>query len=146
MKWLRLLCRVGLGGLFVVSGFQKLILPAENFAAVIEKFEILSGPAAAFLSHTLPWAEFFAGVFLVVGLWTPLSLAALWLMNTVFIGVLGSALARKLPLDQCGCFGKNLSIPLPVMLGLDLFIWSAFLFLFLTRRVPTPSLDSRLEK
>lgn len=146
MKWLRLLCRVGLGGLFVVSGFQKLILPAENFAAVIEKFEILSGPAAAFLSHALPWAEFLAGVFLVVGLWTPLSSAALWLMNTVFIGVLASALARKLPLDQCGCFGKNLSIPLPVMLGLDLLIWMVFLFLFLTRRVPTPSLDSRLEK
>ena len=146
MKWLRLLCRAGLGGLFVVSGFQKLILPSENFAAVIEKFEILSSPAAAFLSHTLPWAEFFAGVFLAVGLWTPLSLAALWLMNTVFIVVLGSALARKLPLDQCGCFGKNLSIPLPVMLGLDLLIWAAFLFLFLTRRVPTPSLDSRLEK
>ena len=146
MKWLRLVLRAALGSAFVVSGFQKLISPAENFAAVIEKFEIIQGPAAIFLSHVLPWGELVAGACLLVGLWIPLSLAALWLMNTVFIGVLGSALIRKLPLEQCGCFGKNLSIPIPVMLGLDCLIWAAFLFLFLTRRVSTPSLDSYFEK
>ena len=146
MKWFRLFCRVALGSVFIVSGFQKLIAPAENFASVIEKFEILRGPAAVFLSHTLPWVELLAGASFALGLWTPLSMATLWLMNTVFIGVLGSALMRKLPLEQCGCFGKDLSIPLPVMLGIDTAFWAAFLFLFLTRRVSTPSLDIFLEK
>ncbi len=142
----RLLLRAALGSVFIVSGFQKLISPAQNFAAVIEKFEIIQGPAALTLALTMPWIELIAGILFVLGLWTTVSLSALWLMNTLFVGVLASALARKLPLDQCGCFGEKISIPLPVMLSIDMALWALFLFCFLSRRKSAPSLDSFFEQ
>ena len=73
--------RILLGAVFIFSGFQKLTHPAENFQAVIEKFEIVGGSAAAVLSHVIPWYEFVFGAFLVLGLWTDLALAALWPLN-----------------------------------------------------------------
>jgi putative oxidoreductase len=145
--FLLLLVRVSVGGIFVVSGLEKLGGPAVNFALVIEKYEILGGgfPAMA-LAQTLPWAELIAGVFLVLGLRTRGALFVLWTMNTVFIGVLISALWRKLPIEECGCFGGALSRPLPQILALDLTLWVLFLVYFLaSNRVKVPSLDAWID-
>lgn len=145
--FLLLLVRAALGGVFVVSGFQKLWGPWENFAAVIEKFEIIHGLPVTVLARTLPWAEFLAGVFLILGLRTILSLFVLWAMNTAFIGVLASAIARKLPIQECGCFGEALSLSLPKMLAVDISIWVLFLVFFLgSKRVKLPSLDVSMDK
>ena len=134
--------RVLLGAVFMVSGFQKLTAPYQNFAAVIEKFEILRGPAVPWLAQTLPWAEFVLGVFLIVGLWERLSLLGLWAMNTVFLAVLASAILRKLPVQSCGCFGEAASLSLPQMLGIDALLWVLFLVYFLTGlRLALPGFD-----
>ena len=130
--------RVLLGGVFLITGFQKLIAPYQNFAAVIEKFELIQGPSAAFLAQTLPWMEFIFGVFFILGLWEYLSLAVLWAMNTVFIGILASAIARKLPIQSCGCFGEAISLSLPHMLWIDLSLWGLFFIYFLTSRRQQP--------
>ena len=143
---LLLFIRLLLGSVFVVSGFQKLWAPAANFTAVIEKFEILRGVPAAALAQTLPWAEFVAGVFLILGLRTRGALVVLWAMNTVFVGILISALWRKLPLEQCGCFGEAITLSLPQTLALDLILWGLFLVYFLAaNRVTVPSLDAVIE-
>ena len=140
--FLMLLVRVALGAVFVVSGFQKLWMPAANFAAVIIKFEIIQGQPAAVLAQTLPWAEFIAGVFLILGLRTQLAVFILWAMNTVFIGILASAVWRKLPIQECGCFGEAISLSLPKMIAVDILLWALFLIFFLfSRRARTPSLD-----
>ena len=135
--------RAALGAVFVVSGFQKLTTPYQNFSAVIEKFEILPSAAAAVLAQTLPWAEFVSGVFLVAGFWEPVALAVLWAMNTLFIGVLLSALLRKLPIDSCGCFGEALTLPLPKILSVDIFFWGLFFVYFFARKRSSaiPGLD-----
>ena len=131
-----------LGAVFAVSGFQKLASPYQNFAAVIEKFELLSAAHAALLAQTLPWAEFVAGVFLILGFWERISLFLLWFMNTVFLGVLGSALARKLPIDSCGCFGEAVTLSLPKILALDISLWVFFLIYFFgSRSGSVPGLD-----
>ncbi len=141
------LVRAAMGCVFVVSGFQKLSAPAENFAAVIEKFEILRGLPVTILAQTLPWAEFIAGVFLVLGLRTRLSLFILWVMNTIFIGILASALLRKLPIQECGCFGKAVSLSIPQMLAVDVSLWVFFLVYFLaSRRIKVLSLDGRIDR
>ena len=134
--------RAALGAVFIVSGFQKLSSPYQNFAAVIEKFELLPGPGTVFLAQTLPWFEFIAGVFFVLGFWERISLLVLWAMNSVFLGVLASALIRKLPIDSCGCFGEAVSLSLPKILALDAGFWVLFLVYFLTaRRSAVPALD-----
>ena len=130
--------RFFLGAVFAVSGFQKLIGPYQNFAAVIEKFEILNSSGASWMARTMPWAELVLGVFLVLGLWERLSLAGLWAMNTSFIAAIASALARKLPIQSCGCFGEAVSVPLPVTLAFDILLWALFLLYFLKGRRPDP--------
>ena len=112
--------RIGTGLLFVVSGFEKLIGPYQNFQFVIEQYRVIDGPQAAMAAQVLPWAELIAGAFFMLGLWTRISGAAVLGMFGIFLGAVGQALLRKLPLDECGCFGDLISIPLPVVFGMDL--------------------------
>ena len=140
---LLIIIRILLGAVFVVSGFQKLAVPAENFQAVIDKFEVVQGPAGAFLSHAIPWWEFIFGIFLILGLWTTQALLALWSLNVLLIGVVFSALFRKLPIEECGCFGEALSLPLPAIFAVDIGLCVLFaVFFFFSRGSRLPGLDS----
>lgn len=141
------LARVALGALFVFSGFQKLMQPSENLLAVIHTYALLPNAAAVPFSKVLPWAEYIAGVFLILGLWTRLSLAALWLSNTAFIIALSQALLRKLPLGACGCFGDAVTLSPQKMLGVDILLWCVFLLLWSRAgAVKRASLDSVFDR
>ncbi len=143
--WSFLAGRVLLGAVFIVSGFQKLTTPAVNFAAAIEKFEVVGGPSALFIAQTLPWLEFAGGVLFVLGLWTTVSGLLLWAMNSGFTLLLASSLIRKLPIEQCGCFGEAIHLSVPHMLVLDSVFWVLFLLFFAARgRERAPSLDKAL--
>ena len=121
--------RIFAGSVFVASGFIKLMQPYQNFLAIIRSYEILSGSPAVALAKTMPWAEFVVGVFLVLGLWSRLSILVLWAFNTVFIGVVGSALVRRLPIQECGCFGDSFSLKPQQILWLDIALWLVFMFM-----------------
>jgi hypothetical protein len=112
--------RVVTGLLFAVSGFEKLVSPYQNFQFVIEQYQVVGGEQAAWIAKTLPWAELVAGAFFLLGLWTPAAGAAILALFGVFIVAVGQALVRRLPMDECGCFGELISIPLPVVLVMDL--------------------------
>ncbi len=129
-----LVLRVIVGAVFVISGFMKLIAPYENFLAEIHEFQILEGPAAVWLAKGLPWIEFYAGLFLVLGLWPNAALIVVWALNSSFVGVVGQALARKLPIGECGCFGALVTLKPSQILALDIGIWVACLFLFIFRK------------
>ena len=136
--------RVLLASVFIASGFEKLNSPVQNFAAVIEKYQFIPAPLLSATAHAVPWIELVLGVLFALGLWTRASLLGLWVMNTGFIVLIGSALVRKLSIDECGCFGTAVSVPLPVTLALDCVLWVLFLVYFRTLgRVPVPSLDNR---
>lgn len=128
------LLRVVIGSLFVVSGFEKLIGPYQNFVYVIQNYSFLPLALAEMVARLLPWAEFFLGIFLVLGLWTKWTLRALMALLLMFMGVVIQALIRQLPITECGCFGGLISFPLPVILAFDttalVFAW------FLSFRMP----------
>jgi hypothetical protein len=69
------------------------------------------------------------GVFLTLGLCLRPVILALWAMNTAFIIALASALIRRLPIQECGCFGEAFSIPPHWMLVLDILLWFVFMFM-----------------
>ena len=121
--------RMLVGAIFVVSGFMKLMQPYQNFLLAVHGYQILSGMNAEIFAKTMPWVEFLIGVFLVLGLWSKLSLLVLWALNTLFIGVVGSAMIRRLPIHDCGCFGESFSLPLYQILLLDLALWFVFMCL-----------------
>jgi hypothetical protein len=99
--------RVILGGIFIVSGYQKLMEGSAVFAAVIRGYEIVGGPIAEGMAAGLPWVELVLGVFLVLGLWRRTAILGLWAFNMAFIAALLSAIVRKIPLENCGCFGNG---------------------------------------
>ncbi len=141
------LIRFFLGAVFMVSGFMKLIKPANNFFSVIESYQILKGPVATTVALVVPWFELIFGVFLIVGLWLRQSVTVLWCLNMVFIAVLSSAILRKLPLESCGCFGEALSLKPSHMLAFDLALWALFaLSIISLRRMSALSLDRFFDK
>ncbi|PIU40008.1 MAG: hypothetical protein COT00_03985 [Candidatus Omnitrophica bacterium CG07_land_8_20_14_0_80_50_8] len=121
--------RLSAGFVFAASGFIKLMQPTQNFLSAIQSYELLGGTPAVLLAKTMPWAEFIVGVFLIVGLWSRISILILWLFNTVFIGVVSYALIRRLPIQDCGCFGDSFSLPPQKILCLDIALWFVFLSL-----------------
>ena len=113
----------------MVSGFMKLMQPYQNFLLAVHSYQILIGMPAELFAKAMPWAELLFGLFLVLGLWSRLSLLILWGLNTLFIGVVAQAMIRRLPVHECGCFGESFSLPLVQVLLLDIVLWAVFLCL-----------------
>lgn len=111
--------RIIIGLFFVFSGFEKLVVPVENFQVVVESYKILNHDLAGVAALIMPWIELVAGVFTLLGLWLRVSLGVLCCMTITFIGVVGQAIVRALPINECGCFGESLSLPLPLVIVLD---------------------------
>ncbi len=98
--------RLGLGGLFVVTGVLKIVDPAA-FAVEIHNYQLF--PALApLLAATLPAVEVTLGAALVAGPrpWVRASALATAALMVVFTVAVGSAVARGINID-CGCFGAG---------------------------------------
>lgn len=111
--------RIAAGCLFIVSGFEKLISPYQNFLFVIQNYALLPPWGEEIVARGLPWVEFFLGIFLFLGLWLRWTLMGVMGMLLTFIGVVAQALVRHLPIDECGCFGELINFPLPIILIFD---------------------------
>ena len=111
--------RIFIGLLFVVSGLEKLSTPYENFLYVIRGYEIFPYPLDFLAAVCVPWFELISGAFILLGLWWKPALGALWVFTIGMIIVVGQAMARKLPIQECGCFGDLVSVPLIVIFIFD---------------------------
>ncbi|OGX37525.1 MAG: hypothetical protein A3C36_05695 [Omnitrophica WOR_2 bacterium RIFCSPHIGHO2_02_FULL_52_10] len=111
--------RILIGVLFVVSGFEKLIGPYQNFLYIVQSYDMLPAWGEEIAARTMPWIEFVSGVFMALGLRLTVALPAVMALLMAFIVVVGQALIRKLPIDECGCFGTLISFPLNVVIVLD---------------------------
>lgn len=102
MKWWRLLGRLLIGGLFLYLSLDKIQHP-RVFAEAILGYDILPPIAIPVLAVGLPWVEFFAGLFLLLGLLSRGSALLLLLMSLGFTAMISIALLRGLDIS-CGCF------------------------------------------
>jgi uncharacterized membrane protein YphA (DoxX/SURF4 family) len=114
------LLRVLIGGLFIVSGLEKLLNPYQNFLYAIQGYELLSSPFDVWMAKIFPWIEFFIGLFVFLGFWLKGSLTAVLFFFLMFITAVGQALLRKLPVTECGCFGGLITFPLWVTFIMDI--------------------------
>ena len=145
MVFVLLLMRLILSGVFIYSGFSKLIAPLENFAAVIEAYQFLKPEWIQPVSFFLPWLELSFGAFLLAGFLTRFSSAFLAFFLLVFMSLLARSLVLKLPVADCGCFGAGISLAPQQALLLDsgLFLLALCLIIFPPRLL---SLDERLKQ
>lgn len=145
MTSLTFLMRIILAGVFIYSGFSKLIAPVENFVAVIESYQFLKPPFIHPVAFLLPWLELIFGAFLLTGFLSRLSAIMLGIFSLVFAGLLSRSLLLKLPITECGCFGAGIILApkQALLLDLGLFLMAICLIICPSRLL---TLDVRLKK
>ena len=97
--------RFAVAAAFIVASWQKILYP-DAFADIIENYLILPIAVVPLVAVWLPWTELFAGVVLVVGVWTRAMGLLLSVLMFVFIAGLVQAMARGVDL-HCGCFSLD---------------------------------------
>lgn len=103
--------RFFIGALLCVSGLEKLIQPWQNFAYIIEAYAVFPQGLESFVAQTVPWVELLLGTFLILGLWLKPVIFLCQGLFSVFAVMVAQALVRKLPLEECGCFGQMIFVP-----------------------------------
>jgi uncharacterized membrane protein YphA (DoxX/SURF4 family) len=112
--------RLLLGGILVYAGYSKIFLPnfmwrpmfalkfslstnLSNFAFQVESYKLLSPEGAAFVAHTLPFAEIALGLLLLIGwqlrVWSTLTT----LLIVGFLAAVTRAYLLHMQIN-CGCF------------------------------------------
>jgi uncharacterized membrane protein YphA (DoxX/SURF4 family) len=97
--------RVLIGALFFYSGLSKLIQPIEYFEVAVAQYDLVPDKIIHAVCLVLPWIEFIGGTFLLLGRRIPQAAGVLAGLTGLFQLVLAQALLRRLPMDECGCFG-----------------------------------------
>ncbi len=134
-KWLYLVLRLVIGGLFVYAGILKLADPTA-FAVSIDGYGMVSWRMAKVLAHVLPVIEVATGIGLIIDIKGALALIVAQLL--MFMGVLSYAIHMGLDVD-CGCFGPETSVGdesgglWPTMIR-DIFMFGACLLMYWQRR------------
>ena len=113
------LLRIVIGSIFIVSGLGKLISPYQNFLYVIQAYQLLPSWGEVLVAQIYPWLELIVGVFVFLGLWTPWALRGALVLFCTFVVVVGQALIRGLPLENCGCFGEWIHLKPQAVIVMD---------------------------
>lgn len=104
LRWLALVLRIALGGIFIYAAWAKLRDPWELYALAINSYEVLPLWAVELVARTLPWLELVVGVGLIAGIGLRIWSAATSLLLVVFFGLMVRAFAKGMQIN-CGCFG-----------------------------------------
>jgi putative oxidoreductase len=129
LRWMALLLRIVLAGLFALAGGLKLLDPAA-FAAEISRYQLIPWWSGALLSLLLPCLEVCVGIALLSRSCSRGALAWVTALLIIFSLALLSAMLRGLSID-CGCFGRiwqstGTVWPLVrnlVLLGMTVLLW-----------------------
>ena len=114
------LCRLLLGGVFAWAGAVK-ALDVTAFAGQVAAYQLLPYAWNYVVAATLPYVELLAGTLLLANLRVRPAALLLALLNSLFILVLATVLARGLSID-CGCFGPDAGTTPLQALGRDLVL------------------------
>ncbi len=102
--WISLAARLLLGGVLVVAGVLKAVLPPTEQVRAVRAYDLLPVGADAALAYALPFAEILVGLALIVGFGTRVAAAVGGALMLVFVAGIISVWVRGLSID-CGCFG-----------------------------------------
>jgi putative oxidoreductase len=105
VRYVILLARLLIGGLFVYASVHKILDPA-NFAVAIRNYMIIPPGWSNVAAMVLPWIELVAGLLLIAGVLTKPSAVLTTGMMVVFVGALSYAYIIGLDIN-CGCFGSS---------------------------------------
>ena len=102
-KYILLVFRLVVGGMFIWAGVSKIIDPLE-FAQNIANYRVFPQGISFFLALVLPWIEVICGVSLILGIFRYASALLLSGLLAVFLVLITVTIIRGIDID-CGCFG-----------------------------------------
>jgi len=120
-----LIFRLILGVTFIYASLDKIAHP-DQFARIIYNYKILPQFLINIFAITLPWVEFIAGLFLILGIFTESASLLICFLFIIFIIATSVNLFRGVDLN-CGCFSTD---PAGKKEGANLLI-KDFIFLYL---------------
>lgn len=150
-RWLLLIGRLAIAGIFLYAGYEKVREPWIQFAISVDEFKAVPDTWVQPIARILPWLEIVFGLGLLSGFLTRWFSLILTSMLALFLGLGIRAYALGLTVN-CGCFGAGHSGGIDAMwfvehaamlaLGLAVTI-GAFLMARSTRRerITAPSAD-----
>jgi uncharacterized membrane protein YphA (DoxX/SURF4 family) len=101
-----LFSRVILGALFIYASLDKILDPL-SFAQIIHHYRISPPDLINFIAITLPWVEFIAGLFLIIGVKIKGSSLTIIASLIFFIVILSITAIRGINVS-CGCFSTSM--------------------------------------
>jgi len=144
MKWIGMICRLAVGGVFIYASLDKLTHPAA-FATVIHNYRMVPFSLLHAFACLLPIMELVTGTALVLGFRRRGAAFLASAMTVVFMVAITAALARNLDIS-CGCFNTDGGHGV----GMDLLFRDAVLLLLclppLFLRDAGPGVDSLLAR
>ncbi len=117
-RYVVLISRVILGGLFLLSSLGKLVDIPRYSVAVVYNYEILPDSLAIVFGWALPFIELLCGLGLLFGILTRLSSLGTALLSISFFITKAILLSRGSDIE-CGCFGAIASTLASVTIYLD---------------------------
>ena len=135
LPWVAVLVRVLVGGVFLFSGFSKLLLPHAEVVALVQQYQVLPGWLVSLTALGLPWLEVGSGAALLIGFCTTPAALLIAVQLLSFSGLMSVVLAAGIPIEDCGCFG-HLGLPetpLQVLIR-DLLMLALLVPVFLRQR------------
>lgn len=103
LRFLLLVLRLALGGLFLFAAYTKWQDP-QKFIFAVKGFKILPEHLAVLATYAVPWTEAFASVLLILGIWSRASALTIAIMLLGFIAGMLSVIQRGIDV-KCTCFG-----------------------------------------
>ena len=97
--------RIGIGLVFVYASIEKVIHP-DQFAEIMQDYEILPKTAVNGAALWLAWLEVVLGILLIASVWVRAAALMVTGLTVIFIGGLSIALTRGIGV-HCGCFSTD---------------------------------------
>jgi len=104
-RLLLIILRIGVGLVFIYASIDKVVHP-DQFAEIMQDYEILPNLVVNLASLCLAWLEVVLGVCLIAGVWVRASALMVTGLTVVFIGGLSIAFTRGVGL-HCGCLSTD---------------------------------------
>jgi putative oxidoreductase len=140
--WVVVAARGLLGGVFLLAGFSKLLLPPAEVAALIQQYAVVPPAVTPWIAALLPWLELVSGTALVIGFYTTPAALAIGGQLVGFIVLMLVVLALGVPIDDCGCFGNLGWRETPLQVLFRDLVLAALLVPILVRQREVLSLDA----
>jgi uncharacterized membrane protein YphA (DoxX/SURF4 family) len=104
--WVIVAARLLVGGVFVVAGFSKLLLPHAEVVALMQQYTVIPAATIPLLATLLPWLEVASGTALLIGWYTTLAAWLVGLQLVAFSVLMLVVISAGIVIEDCGCFGQ----------------------------------------